>query len=145
MKNYLTKIIATLLLSLFTFTGYSQTEDKADKLQIGKYDPITKVLNWGDAMSIDLVFTFNGKNVSIDDKAKTRLYCYEQIEEKSGVNNEGDKYTKYTWVALDEKERKCHFSMIYYKDRKLSVYVIVYEDIVFRYYIENSKLSNFIL
>ena len=142
MKNYLKKIVLLVSLSISTIVLFAQSTENVTYIQIGKIDSDGDII-WGEKEVSDLVFTYNGKHIYIDDKAKTHLYCYKKTNDSEGVNNQGDRYTSHTWDAYDEKSRKCIFSMLYFKDLKLSIYGIVYNDYAFRYFINMETLSNY--
>lgn len=141
MKAYLKFILfATFLASIQISTAQSKAQ--VEMIQSGTINPRTGDITWSKAIETDLVITLHGGNVYIDDKANTHLRTYGSSEEYSGVNGDGESFTRTTWSAYDEKGRSCNFIMMFFKELKLSVYAIMYNDIAFRYYIKR-PLSNF--
>lgn len=121
--------------------GHTQAQnlDHAYALQAGKYDKYAKKWTWSKAEDVDLRFTFDGNYIKILDEYKTRIYTYEDQGETTGYDDDGDRYTKHVWKALDEKNRKCMFVMIWYKEIKLVTYSVIYSDYAFRYYISTES------
>lgn len=133
-----------ILLATFLAFAQASTAQSKSQVQMIQSGVITRTgdINWSKAIETDLIMTFDGNDVYIDDKANTHIRTYGKSEEYEGVNGEGERFTKSTWSAYDERGKSCNFIMMYFKDMKLSVYAIVYNDIAFRYYIRK-PLSNF--
>jgi hypothetical protein len=65
------------------------------------------------------------------------------LGEKSGYDGDNDAYKTHSWLAVDEKNRKCKFVMTWYTNISLTVYTVIYNDIGFRFYMKTNNLSNF--
>lgn len=134
------KKITTLLLALFvSLMSFSQPFERVYKLQVGTYNEYTKVWTWKKAQDVDLRFTMEGNLVKVNDEYGTRVWTYEDLGEDSGYDNDGDQFKKRSWRAYDEKNRKCHFVMLWYTSIKLVLYTISYSDFAFRYYISTEN------
>lgn len=132
------KKIKLLVITLIVW-GLCQTQaqqlERAFSIQTGKYDKSLKKWNWTKAEDVNLRFTFDNNYIKINDEYGTRVYTYEDEGETTGYDDDGDKYSRHVWKALDEKNRKCRFIMLWYTNIKLLTYTIMYSDFAFRYYI----------
>lgn len=132
------KLLCLLLGAMLTLSSYAQL-DRAYSLQVAKYNKITGVWVWGDPTDVDLRFTFEGSYIRIHDEYGTRLWTYEDLGETGGYDDDGDSYKKHVWMAYDEKNRKCRFTMLWYTSGvKLVTYTVQYNDYAFRYYISTN-------
>lgn len=133
------KLLALALLTWGAGLLQAQNLDHAFSLQTGKYDKYLKKWNWSKAEDVDLNFSFDGNYIKIHDEYGTRIYTYEDEGETTGYDDDGDRYTRHVWKALDEKNRKCMFIMLWYKSIKLVTYTVMYSDYAFRYYITTQR------
>lgn len=132
------KLLFVLLGLIITLSSYAQL-DRAYSLQVAKYNQTTGAWVWGDPTDVDLRFTFEGSYIRIHDEYRTRLWTYEDLGETSGYDDDGDSYKKHVWMAYDEKNRKCRFTMLWYTSGvKLVIYTVQYNDYAFRYYISTN-------
>jgi hypothetical protein len=143
MKNSL-KFLLIICLCFTTLGLFAQKRERATMIQTGVIDSRTGKITWSESVDVDLIFTLDGSDLYIDDKANTHIKTYGKSREKEGYNDDGDEFVSYSWDAYDEKNRSCIFSMTLFKKLKIVTYVIRYNDVAFRYYIKNS-LSNFSL
>jgi len=141
MKIY-SKFLITIFFTLSTFGGIAQRQERVQMLQTGFIDTRTGEITWSKAVDVDLVITLDGSDIYIDDQANTHIRTYGKSTEYKGRNDDGDYFTRHTWSAYDEKGRSCNFIMMYFKDKGLSVYAVMYNNVAFRYYIQKN-LSNF--
>jgi len=135
MRNTIIAAIAVLA----PLISIAQKYDRAIMLQVGKYDESRRKWDWSKPEEVNLEFTLEGNLVKIDDEHGTKLWTYEDQGEESGYDKDGDKYTKRTWKAFDENNRKCMFVMLWYRDLSTVVYTVIYGDVAFRYYIDKPK------
>lgn len=133
------KLLALALLIWGAGLLQAQNLDHAYSLQAGKYDKYLKKWNWSKAEDVDLNFSFDGNYIKIHDEYGTRIYTYEDEGETSGYDDDGDRFSRHVWKALDEKNRKCMFIMLWYKNIKLVTYTVMYSDYAFRYYITTQR------
>jgi len=133
------KLILLLLFSAITSFGISQTTSYAYKLETGVWNTYTKKWMWQDLIDIDLTFTLGKTYIKIDDKAHTFL----SIIEQDGAITDDDKMNSARWTCIDEMNRRCSFSMTYFKESGTNIYNIMYNDKCFRYYIKKDKIDNF--
>lgn len=132
------KLLFVLLGLIITLSSYAQL-DRAYSLQVAKYNKTTGIWVWGDPTDVDLRFTFEGSYIRIHDEYGTRIWTYEDLGETSGYDDDGDSYKKHVWMAYDEKNRKCRFTMLWYTSGvKLVTYTVQYNDYAFRYYISTA-------
>ena len=134
------KKISTLAIAfLIALTSFSQPFERVYQLQVGKYNEYSKTWTWEKAESVNLRFNIDGNFVSINDEYGTKIFTYEDLGETGGYDDDGDRYKKRSWKAYDEKNRKCHFVMLWYTTIRLVVYTISYSDVAFRYYISTQS------
>jgi hypothetical protein len=133
------KLILLLLFSAITLVGISQSTSYAYKLETGVWNTYTKKWMWQDLIDIDLTFTLGKTYIKIDDKANTFL----SIVEQDGAITDDDKMHNARWTCIDEMNRRCSFSMTYFKESGTNIYNIMYNDKCFRYYIKKDKIDNF--
>jgi hypothetical protein len=133
-----------LFLLLFVSNlAFAQKTEYAYKAQSGTYDKSEQKWIWDELQESEMSIKLDGAKVYLENKSNTVLTTYEKITTKSGVDDDGDSYKLHTWYAYDDKNRKCKFSMLYYDNIPLVVYSVFYNDVAFRFYIRNNKLSNF--
>jgi hypothetical protein len=135
MKKAFTLLVATLL----TLSSFAQL-DKAYMIQVARYNKTIGDWKWDEPENVNLRFTIETNYIKIHDEYGTKLWTYEDLGEKSGYDDDGDSYKKHVWLAYDEKNRKCRFTMLWYTSGvKLVTYTIQYSDIAFRYYISTNN------
>ena len=137
MKKFL--LIVALLVSTISFA--QPKVDYSYSVQSGRYNNTLKKWDWSVAEEREIAIKLNG--AIIENNANTVLDTYEDLGEDVGIDEDGDKYKFHKWKAYDNKNRKCVFIMVWYDDVPLIVYSVVYNDVAFRFYIKNNKLSNF--
>jgi hypothetical protein len=98
---------------------------------------------WEDSKEADIEIKLEGSIVRIYNKSNTVINTYEDLGEENGTDKDGDSYKNHKWRAVDDKERKCLFVMTWYKNIPLTIYSVYYNDVAFRFYVKNNKLSNF--
>jgi hypothetical protein len=125
-------ILLALLLS-FTFS-FAQKVYQITHIQLGTFNNISQKWEWSKTESTDFTLTLNGSAVTIDNKNQTTLLTYEYLGEENRIDEEGDSYRADKWYAYDQEKRKCIFTMMNYKNIKLTIYQIKYSDYIFRYY-----------
>ena len=136
----------TLILFVFTILGIcvnAQKLYKVSNIQGGVYNKYQKKWDWGKTEEVDLTITLFGNNIYVNDEAQTHITTYEDLGEKISYDDDGDKYRMHTWRAVDEKQRRCLFTMVFYMTIDLEVYTVIYSDFGFRYYISNKGLDKF--
>jgi hypothetical protein len=133
------KLLLAVLFSAITIIGFSQTTSYAYKLETGVWNTYTKKWMWQDLIDIDLTFTLGKTYIKIDDKANTFL----SIIEQDGSIIDDDKMHSARWTCSDEMNRRCSFSMTYFKESGTNIYNIMYNDKCFRYYIKKDRIDNF--
>ena len=112
------------------------TAQKAYMMQVARYSKTAENWKWDEPDNVNLRITIENNYVKIHDEYGTKLWTYEDLGEKSGYDDDGDAYKKHVWMAYDEKNRKCRFTMLWYTNEvRLVTYTIQYNDIAFRYYI----------
>lgn len=134
-----------LIVALFVSTiSFAQPKtDYSYQVQSGRYNTTYKRWDWSVAEEREIAIKLDGTRVIIENNANTILDTYEDLGEDNGKDDEGDRYKVHRWKAYDNKSRKCIFTMLWYDDVPLVVYSVVYNDVAFRFYIRNNKLSNF--
>ena len=133
------KLSFLLLALLLTLSSFAQL-DRAYMMQVAKYNEIKKEWVWGTAQDINLRFTMETNFIKINDNYGTKLWTYEDLGQSDHYDDDGDPYSKHSWLAYDEKNRKCKFMMLWYTTPRVRIvtYTIQYSDIAFRYYISNN-------
>ena len=129
------KKIAILLTLLFCFTfSYAQKVYEITHAQLATLNKTTNKYVWGETEPTELELTLNESVVTINNKSMTTLLTYEYIGQEDDVDEDGDSFRMDRWYAYDQEKRKCIFSMMNYKNIKMTVYQIKYSDYIFRYY-----------
>jgi 3-dehydroquinate synthetase len=113
-------------------------------MQAGFYSNETKKWNWGVTNESELIIKVYDNDIYIDDKAETHIKTYKSLGKKTGYDEDGDEYVLYSWMATDEKNKKCKFSMILYRELGLIIYSVIYSDLGFRYYVRKDNLDKLI-
>lgn len=139
------KLLLFIALLFISLTPFAQQYVKATHLQPGIYNEKTKQFEWGQTQPVDNIdITLKGNNIYFDNKAQTHITTYEDMGSKTAYDEDGDKYTRHTWRAVDEKQRKCLFIMTNYPDLKIEAYSIIYSDMGFRFYIATNSLDKIV-
>jgi hypothetical protein len=136
----------TMFIAIFLFVSnclFAQSYSEAFRVQLGTYDKLKSKWEWGKAEDRNIEFKLDGVKVYIYNNANTILTTYEDLGEESKYDEDGDPYKIHKWRATDDQLRKCIFYMVYYKELPIIIYTVMYNDIAFRFYIRNNKLSNF--
>jgi hypothetical protein len=116
-----------------------------------KYDEVYRVQSYikrNDKWEIELdkpvklEIKLQDNDLYILDEADTHLVCYQYEGKSEGVDDDNDKYISKTWLAYDERGKRCKFSIQTYKNIPLIILYTFYNDVYFRYYIKgNLKLA----
>jgi len=140
MKNTLLALL--LLISSFAF---SQRNETTYQVQAGIFSQYAQKWNWNEALNEQIDIKLEGSSIYIYNKNNTVITTYEDLGEKRGYDDDNDAYKTHTWLAYDNKNRKCKFMMTWYEsdDLPIMIYSVIYNDVAFRYYIRRTKLSNF--
>lgn len=140
MKNLLVAMF--LLISSFAF---SQRNETTYQVQAGIFNQYSQKWAWNEAANEQIDIKLEGSTIYIYNKNNTVITTYEDLGEKRGYDEDNDAYKTHTWLAYDNKNRKCKFMMTWYESETLPIiiYSVIYNDVAFRFYIRRSKLSNF--
>jgi hypothetical protein len=136
------KKLLFLLLFVSNF-AFAQDFEYTYKVQAGTWNKYQEKWDWDPVKDQEIKIKLDGSKVYIYNNANTVITTYEDLGEKSGYDDDNDAYKTHSWLAVDDKRRKCRFVMTWYSDIPLIVYTVIYNDIGFRFYIRNNKLSNF--
>ena len=133
------KFIILITLVILSSSAFSQSYSNVYMMESGTWNTYSETWMWDDAKNVDLTFTLSKTYVKINDRAHTYLSIVEVDKE---VDDDDVKST--SWICRDEKNRRCIFTMMGFKEKKMIVYSIMYNDMAFRYYIRNgSKIDSF--
>ena len=132
----LTLIFGFITISL---SALCQTKVYAHHIESGKWDTYSKKWVFKEPLEVNLEFTLNKTNVYINDQAETSLTIIQDEGEKVGTDN----YTTHSWSCTDEKYRRCTFMMSHQPSTGKQVYIIMYNDVIFRYYISSNSNDNY--
>ena len=135
MKTISKLLLAFAIAMAAATTSTAQSSYRVYSMQFGKYSEYAKKWSWDDPVDVSLRATLDGNLVRINDEAGTKIWTYEDLGQKSGVDADGDSYRRHNWRGYDEKNRKCLFTITWYVQPRLTYYTIIYSDFAFRYYI----------
>jgi hypothetical protein len=136
------KKILFLLLFVSNF-AFGQKLEYTYQVQAGAWNKYQQKWDWEPVKDEELTIKLDGQKVIIYNNANTVITTYEDLGEKSGYDSDNDAYKTHSWLAVDDKNRKCKFVMTWYTNISLTVYTIIYNDIGFRFYMKTNNLSNF--
>lgn len=133
------KIIILITLVVLSSSAFSQTYSNVYMMETGTWNTYSETWRWDDVKNVDLTFTLSKTYVKINDRAHTYLSIVEVDKE---VDDNDVKST--SWICRDENNRRCIFTIMGFKEKKMIVYSIMYNDMAFRYYIKTgSRIDNF--
>ena len=118
MKN----AILITLFSLLTSLSIGQQKIEAYAVQMGKWSEVFEDWQWAKWEYSDITFILRGNVVIVNDAAKSSYTTIGDAVWQSGYAS---------WTAIDEKGRKCLFSMSYNKNP--NYIIVVYDDVCFKY------------
>jgi hypothetical protein len=131
------KIMLALLLiiSLNSFSQYTTYKNV-----IGYWNESTEAWVYDDYEYAKITFKIKGSYLYADDNAKSKYLLI-----GNGVKEDNEDNKNIFWRnATDEVGRKCVVSFVYYKRDDYSMIMVMYTDIVFKYFVAKSGgLSNF--
>jgi hypothetical protein len=133
-----------LLLLLFASNfAFGQKIEYTYQVQAGLWSKSQQKWDWDDVKDEEIMIKLDDKKVIIYNNSNTVITTYQDLGETRGYDNDNDAYKTHSWLAMDDKNRKCRFVMTWYTDLPIIVYTVMYNDVGFRFYMRNNKLSNF--
>lgn len=122
---------AILILSLFIISkfSFSQTIDTYQNT-VGKWNETTKKYDFLPFIDTTITFDIGDEVIKTDDK-KGSFY---KISNRT--QDENNNYNKITFDCIDEKNRKCQLSIVYYKEKEVSYIMVDYYKISYIYTIK---------
>ena len=125
------KIMVALLL-IISLNSFSQ--HTTYKNVIGYWDESAEEWVYDDYQYAKITFTLKGSYLYSDDNAKSRYLLL-----GNGSKEETTSTKSIRWKnATDEVGRKCVVSFIYYKQDDYSMIMVMYTDILFKYFVVKS-------
>jgi hypothetical protein len=136
---------AILLLSFIIMSMVALCQSKAycNYVELGRWNSYSKSWVYYIKKNVDLEFTLYKTGITINDVSHTNLTIKRYLGEESLVNDDGNNCNVYEWNCYDEKNRTCNFSMVNIPSTGVNVYIIMYNDSIFRYYVTDSPIDNF--
>ena len=138
------KLLVLVILVCTSTLMFAQTTVNLNAFQMGVWSDTKLVWVWDNVKAIDLVLTVNKTTVSLNNQGQTELTIGASQGETKGVADDGTTYRTNKWTCIDQKYRRCTFAITIYSDG-LSMYTIIYDDLIFRYIkgsARNSKYFN---
>ena len=136
------KNIIFLFCLMFSGFAYSQSNVyDVYKTQTANWDEYKKEWQYDNSIYTKIQITVNGKNIYFTDKANSRYTVYDDDGESNGKTNSGIPYKSHTWKCYDESNRKVYFKITIYDNSTDLVITVMYDNILFRYYVSRSYLD----
>lgn len=133
------KLIILCLLTLIMNWSYSQTEFKSYMNTIGTWNTYTKKWDFGKINKSEITFTYENDFLTADDASHSRYYIYGK-----GVKESNETYSSLDYKSvLDERNRKCYLLFYTNKKENYRTISIMYDDTIFKYFLEDDNLSKF--
>jgi hypothetical protein len=135
MKKYILSI-AFILISLLSFSQPS--EYHCYKTRLGIWDKDNGKWIFEEPKASTLTLVFNKKIITINNEARSR---YESISDVR--QEETSEFSRSSWDGVDEKGRKIVMQLVKYHNTNELVYMVIYDQLLFVYFINKSGLSPF--
>jgi hypothetical protein len=133
-----TKHLAFLLLIIFLAgPGLAQTIKHAYKFETGKYDSISEDFIWSNPQYSTIEIKMNKNEVEFFGGKYRRIVTNKTVQEINDTTETGDYYTGNMWEATDQNNKQCRFMMLFFEKIQMSLYVVIYEDVAYKYYIKD--------
>jgi hypothetical protein len=133
------KYILSIALIVFSLSSFAQpSEYHCYKTMLGNWDRINKKWVFEQPKSSTLTLSFDRKIVSVNDEAQSR---YESIS--GAKEEENSNYNTSSWDGIDEKGRRIIMQLVKYHESGELLYMVIYDAVIFVYYINKSGLSPF--
>ena len=128
MKN----LIITTLFILICFSIYSQNKTyevyRCSYISTRSYNGYSWSA-WNEENENLLIRNNLKDNVlEIENQGETKLYMIDIFDRKTGIDEDNDRYSKYTWNCFDHNGRRCHLVVIDYPDLPNRNYWLQYQD-----------------
>jgi len=127
-------IASFIFLSIVSFA--QNTEWESYRSQVGKWDSYQQKWVYADMNYSVIPITFSKTEVRLQNKANSVFRIIEDDGVTEDYNNNGDKFKKNSWIAIDTEGRKCRISMIHFYSTEYDplMFNVMYDDVLFRYY-----------
>jgi len=135
MKKYILSIAFTFI-SLLSFCQPS--EYHCYKTRLGIWDKTNGEWMFEEPKPSTLTLTFNRKVITINNEARSRFESISDIRQ-----DETNEFSRSSWDGVDEKGRKMVMQLVKYHNTKELVYMVIYDELLFVYFINKSGLSPF--
>ena len=130
------KVLLSLMLLFTTSIIFAQVTTYCYKAEILKWTTYTKHWELFDTQYPDgLNVIFNNSRINVTDQANSSYRIFLDMDTKYDVTYSGDPYTAHSWKCYDEKNRTVIVSLINYETSKTYVFTVMYDDRLFKYYI----------
>lgn len=122
---------------LISSISTAQIDVPIDRSQLAKWNNYTQQWVYNDIQYVNLTFTLAKTYVTCDDAAHS-FYRIDTYDGEFSYKESGSK--RKTWKCIDDKGRRCEFTIWTYKDNSI-VFSVMYDDTLFRYYPKTNGLS----
>lgn len=128
------KIIITLILIAINIGANAQeTLVQTYKNTIGRKNIYTDKYVFGEPIYSDINFYFGDTYVRVNDQSHS---LYRTISDR--FDSSDPTYKSIWWKCVDEKNRQCVVSLMIMKDTGSKVIAIIYDNILYAYYIKQN-------
>lgn len=129
---------------LVSTTAFCQTQWSTYRNQTATWNTYTKKWDYGEINYSNITITFSKAFISMDNRAQSYYRITEDEGDKTGYTDNYTHYQSHSWVALDNKDRKCIITVIKYDGDQYDIVVsVMYDDILFKYFYSPSKTDRF--
>jgi hypothetical protein len=135
------KIILALLLLITVNNIKAQTTVSTNKYIIGEWNTVTKDWDYDTEFNYsDIDFTYNNGMFTVNDVRHSVYYLNSDVITKDTKDMKSSSWLDVT----DEKGRGCILSLCHYPKSGNKVIIIIYENIIIKYYIKKeTKLGTY--
>ena len=140
MKKLLSLLPILVLLSFSTSAQVTKLVSTYN--QVGIYNKYLEKYDWNPHNYATITIYFGKQMIWMDNISESQFRITGRRGENTGVNNDGISWKDFTWIAIDNKGRRCDVSLTKFNDNTL-MFVILYDDLCFRYFANSSGLDNF--
>lgn len=134
-------IILAVLLLLAVNNIFAQTTISTEKYIIGEWNAVTKDWDYEtDFNNADVEFTYSNGMFTVNDVRQSVYYLNSNVVTKDTKDIKSSSWLDVT----DEKGRGCILSLCHYPKSGNKVIIIIYENIIIKYYIKKeTKLGTY--
>lgn len=135
------KLIFALALTLCTLALNAQWVSYRN--QVGIWNTYTKKWDYQSIYEAKIPVSFEKTRIVFENEANSVLRIVEDLGKDNRYNDDGVKVESYSWMAIDNKGKRCRVSMNFIDNPEYDPLIVhvMYDDVIIRYYCKRSGMD----